>query len=296
MPDLAIIDGHHHIWRQADLPWLMGPEQPRIFGPYAAIRRDYDIDEYSRNAGERGIVKSIYVQTNWKPKDAVEETRWVQSVADVHGFPHAIVSYANLADPDLTAVLDGHAACANFRGVRQQLHWHENPLYRFEARADLMNGAGWRKGFAEVAERGLVFELQVFTSQMADGASLAAAFPNATLVLEHAGMLEDTSVAGIAAWREGMRRLADQPNMNVKLSGLGTFIHAVDPAAIAEIVGETVAMFGAERCLFGSNFPIESLWTTYGDLTDAHLAATIDMGEAARRNIFHDTAARLYRL
>jgi len=296
MPDMPIIDGHHHIWRQADLPWLMGPEQPRIFGPYEAIRRDYDIDEFKRNAAELGIVKSVYVQTNWKVEDAVEETRWVQSVADVHGFPHAIVSYANLTDPNLTAVLDGHSACANFRGVRQQVHWHENPLYRFEARADLTNDAAWRKGFAEVAERGLAFELQVFTSQMADGAKLAAAYPNATLVLEHAGMLEDTSVAGIAAWREGMQRLADQPNMNVKLSGLGTFIHAVDGSAITEIIGETVAMFGANRCLFGSNFPIESLWTTYGDLAAAHFTATKDMDEDARRAIFHDTAARIYRL
>jgi len=81
MPDMPIIDGHHHIWRQADLPWLMGPEQPRIFGPYEAIRRDYDIDEFKRNAAELGIVKSVYVQTNWKVEDAVEEVEEVVDAA-----------------------------------------------------------------------------------------------------------------------------------------------------------------------------------------------------------------------
>ena len=102
---------------------------------------------------------------------------------------------------------------------------------------------------------------------------------------------------GWAAWRAGMKLLAAQPNVVSKTSGLGTFIHRNDPAHIAAIVRETVAIFGADRCLFGSNFPIEKLWTTYAELVDAHARR----GREARRGgsarkLLHDTAMRVYRL
>ncbi|MBT3169921.1 MAG: amidohydrolase family protein [Rhodospirillaceae bacterium] len=296
MADLPIIDAHHHIWRQADLPWLMGPMQPRIFGPYEPLQRDYPIDEFLGDVAGHGVSKSIYVQTNWRGGKEVDETRWVQSVADQHGWPHAIVSYADLAGDNLGAILGAHSESPLFRGVRQQLHWHEKELYRFAATPDIMNGAAWRKGFAEVAERGLVFELQLFTSQFADGASLAKNFPNANIVLEHAGMLEHDSPAGRAAWAEGLKRLAENANVSTKFSGLGTFVQRCDPAGIASIIGEVVAIFGAERCLFGSNFPIEKLWTSYADLIGAHRAALAPFSKAEQRAILHDNAARIYRL
>ena len=65
---IPVVDGHHHIWRQADLPWLMGPMQPRIFGPYEPIRRDYPIEEFRADLDGLGVVKSVYVQTNWRPR------------------------------------------------------------------------------------------------------------------------------------------------------------------------------------------------------------------------------------
>ncbi len=296
MADMPIIDAHHHIWRQADLPWLMGPMLPRIFGPYEPLRRDYPIAEFLADIAGQGVTRSIYVQTNWAPGEEVNETRWVQGVADAHGWPAAIVSYADLGAGDLSRTLDGHSECAAFRGIRQQLHWHEKELYRFAATPDIMNGAAWQKGFAEVAERGLVFELQLFTSQFADGVRLAEDFPDASIVLEHAGMAEDDSEAGRAAWAEGMKRLAENANVSTKLSGLGTFVQRCDGAGIADIMHRTVAIFGPERCMFGSNFPIEKLWTGYADLIGAHRAAAAQYSEPERRAIFHDNAARVYRL
>ena len=105
---------------------------------------------------------------------------------------------------------------------------------------------------------------------MAGAAQLAAACPKVTFVLQHAGMLEDLSDEGWAEWRAGMTLLAAQPNIVSKTSALGTFIHRNDPAHIAAITRETVAIFGAGRTMFGSNFPIEKLWTTYAELIDAH--------------------------
>jgi predicted TIM-barrel fold metal-dependent hydrolase len=109
-------------------------------------------------------------------------------------------------------------------------------------------------------------------------------------------MLEDLSPEGWARWRNGMRLLAEQPNIVSKLSALGTFIHNNDSAHIAAIVHETIDIFGPERCLFGSNFPVEKLWTSYADLITAYRKAIEPLGDKVARAAFRDTAARVYRL
>ena len=297
MPDrLEIVDAHHHIWRQADLPWLSGPMQPRIFGPYEAIRRDYSIGEYLNDISGTGVIRSVYVQANW-PNDRFEdEAAWVQQTADAHGWPHAIVAYADVAVDDVRPQLDRRVHDPLVRGVRMQLHWHDNALYRFAARPDLCADAAVRRNIARLADYGFSFDLQVFAPQMTGAAELAASCPDVTFILQHAGMLEDLSPDGRAAWRAGMKRLAACPNVVTKLSALGTFIHRNDAAHITTVFEETVAIFGAGRCLFGSNFPVEKLWTNYRALVDAYLAAAAPLRPEERDASFRTTAMRVYRL
>jgi predicted TIM-barrel fold metal-dependent hydrolase len=291
-----IVDAHHHIWRLADLPWLGGPPVPRIFGEYAAIRRDYLIDEYLRDARACGVVRSVYVQTNWPPERALDEAAWVQSVAAQHGFPHAIVGFADLAAFDVEATLDAMSQIPGLRGIRQQLHWHARSLYRFATRPDLADDPAWRRGLAALSHRGLLFELQIFADQMAGGARLARDFPDVPFVLLHAGMLEDRSADGWSRRRAGMRALAACPNVVTKLSGLGTFVRACSADAWRPVVEETLAMFGADRCMFGSNFPVESLWTSYGEIVTVMESCLASLSELERAAAWHDTATRVYRL
>lgn len=291
-----IVDAHHHIWRQADLPWLEGPMMPRIFGPYEAIRRDYPIEEFLSDLAGTGVEKSVYVQTNWPKDKAVDEVRWVQSVADAHGWPHAVVGYADLMDENVEATLKAQSAFALMRGIRMQLHWHDNEMYRFATRPDLMNDPLLRRNIRRLADYGWSFDLQVFSAQMADSAKLAADNPDITFILQHAGMPEDLSDKGRAAWKEGMKRLAGQENVVTKLSGLGTFIHRNDPAHIGDIVAETVELFGPDRCLFGSNYPIEKLWTSYADIVAAYRDALAGHEQETRNAIFAGNAERVYRV
>ena len=215
----GIVDAHHHIWRQADLPWLAGPMQPRIFGPYEDLRRNYLIDEFLADIAGAGIERSVYVQANWAPARFEDEVAWVQQVSDEAGWPHAIVGYADFMADDIRPQLDALRKYPAMRGVRMQLHWHRNQLYRFAANPTVMNDPVFRSNMAHFAETGWSFDLQVFTGQMADAAALAADFPAVTFVLQHAGMLEDLSDEGRALWRDGMRQLASQPNNVAKLSG-----------------------------------------------------------------------------
>ncbi len=291
-----MIDAHHHIWRQADLPWLIGPEQPRIFGPYRAIMRDYPLREYAADVAGTGIAKSVYVQANWAPNWAADEVAWVQEQADDQGLIAGIVGFADLTVADARPALDKLKTYPLMRGIRQQLHWHENPLYRFAANADIARDKAFQANVARLAGYGWTFDLQVFSAQMAGAAELARACPDVTFILQHAGMKEDATEAGHTAWAEGMKRLADCENVVTKLSGFGTFIHRNDPEFIGRMIADTVDMFGAERCMFGSNFPIEKLWTSYTALFNAFRDGTRGLSKKKQAAIFNDTAARVYRL
>jgi predicted TIM-barrel fold metal-dependent hydrolase len=293
---IPVVDGHHHIWREGDLPWLAGPMQPRIFGPYERIRRDYPIEEFRADIAGSGVVKSVYVQTNWPPERYEDEAAWVQRTADATGWPHAIVAYADFGANDVRPQLDRLSLYPLVRGVRMQLHWHENPQYRFAARRDLAADPTIRRNIGRLADYGLSFDLQVFAPQMADAALLAESCPKVVFVLQHAGMLEDLSLAGRSEWRAGMVRLAACTNVTSKLSGLGTFLHRNDPAHVAGVVHETVRIFGAGRCLFGSNFPIEKLWSSYGSVIEAFRAAVGSLSAKDQQAVLHDTAMSVYRI
>ena len=128
---IPIVDGHHHIWRQADLPWLVGPMQPRIFGPYEPIRRDYSIDEYRADIAGSDVVKSVYVQTNWPRERFEDEAAWVQKTAQATGWPHAIVAYADFSEPDVRPQLDRLARYDLVRGAAHAIALAREPALSF---------------------------------------------------------------------------------------------------------------------------------------------------------------------
>lgn len=291
-----MIDAHFHIWRQADLPWLTGPMQPRIFGPYEPIRRDYPVTEYLDDIAGEGITKAVYVQANWHPDCAEAEVQWLEDTALRSGWPMGIVGYADMTQADARPALDRLARSPRLRGIRQQFHWHENPMYRFAAHADLCRDANVQRNIGHLGDYGWSFDLQVFASQLPGACELLDACPHTPFILQHAGMPEDNTPRGRADWQAAMQDYALRPNAYCKLSGFGTFIHRNDPAHIDWLVGACVAMFGADRCLWGSNFPIEKLWTTYPALLGAYRDATATLTDPQRRAIFNDTASRVYRL
>lgn len=293
---MNVVDAHFHVWRQQDLPWLEGPMQPRIFGPYEPIRRDYPMAEYLEDIAGTGVTKSVYVQANWPTDRAEDEANWIETLVSETGWPHGLVAYADMTLPDVRRSLDRLMRFPRLRGIRQQFHWHENPVYRFASHADLCLDPIVQRNVARLADYNLVFDLQVFAPQMAGACVLADACPNVTFVLQHAGMLEDLSEDGRTAWRQAMAELARRPNVVSKLSGFGTFQHRLDAELIRWLTSETVALFGADRCLWGSNFPIEKLWTDYKALFNAHRTAADGLSDAEQNAIFNDTACRVYRL
>ena len=291
-----IIDAHHHVWTLNRTPWLAGPPVPRVFGDYGALRRDYLIDEYATDVEAAGVVKSVYVQVNVAPGDEIWEVEWTAAEGERKGLMQAIVGYADLRSPSLADTLEAQSATQALRGIRQQLHWHTDPLYCFADRPDLMGDIAWQAGLRELTRRGLHFELQVFTGQYDDTLAMIDRHAAQRFVLLHAGMPEDRSADGRARWTSGLKQFAERPNVVVKLSALSTFARRLIVEEWTDIVRMTVDIFGPERAMFGSNFPIEKLWTDYSSLVAAMEAGLAIYTPEERRAVWHDTAAGWYGL
>lgn len=291
----TIVDSHFHIWRQKDQPWLVGPMVPRIFGPYEAIRRDYPIEEFLADQAGSGVAKGVYVQTNWAKEAFETEVAFVSEVASRTGWPHAIVGYADMTAADVRPQLDRLVKYPLLRGVRMQLHWHETPAFRFAPAPDQVIDPTVRANVRRLQDYGLSFDLQLFPAQMKDGLQLVGENPQTNFILTHCGMLTADDPATVAGWKTGLRTLAAAPNLFAKLSGLGTFVHRNDPALVRLIYDAAVEILDSDRLMFGSNFPIEKLWTDHADLVAAHRAAASHLTPAQQADIFRTTAERIYR-
>jgi predicted TIM-barrel fold metal-dependent hydrolase len=291
---LNYVDAHHHIWPAEGLPWLDGPMIPRIFGPYEPLQgKAYSIDSYKADAEAKDFSQSVYVQANWALEDSVKEVEWVHAQYERTGWPHAIVGSADLFAPDaLDTVHAELEASSLLRGVRLQLHWHDRvEAYRFAKGPDDASDRTFNENLAKLSALGLVFELQVFPNQLAPALELVDAHPDLTFVLVHAGM----PIAG-EPWRDLLTQLSHHHNVVVKLSGQGTFVHAVDRELIADVTKVVLDTFGAGRAMFGSNFPIESLWTDFSSLIDAWLGVLAEYPDQVRADVLGRTARRIYRL
>jgi predicted TIM-barrel fold metal-dependent hydrolase len=298
---MQIIDPHQHLWdlERHDYPWLR-PETPHPAGDLTPICQSYRLDDFLADAAGLELVKSVHLQAEIDRRDPVAETAWLQAIADApgsRGFPHGIVGFADLADPEVEATIERHCGYANVRGVRYILNYEEGlPLYCATGRGDWLRDPQWRRGFGLLARYGLSFDLQIFWQQMEDALDLARTFPETQVILNHTGMPRMSHAAYVESWRNGMRTLAAAPNVAVKISGLGMFNHDWTAELIRPFVLDTIEIFGMDRCMFASNFPVDRLHADYHAIWQAFDEIATDFSPEECRALFHDNAARFYRL
>jgi predicted TIM-barrel fold metal-dependent hydrolase len=298
MDNLPIIDPHHHLYdlKTGRYPWLQDEMLERVFGDYSAIRRDYLIDDFREDIKNQNVVKTVHLQVEYDHNNPVAETRWLQSVADHHGYPHGIVAFADLASPSVQQTIEEHCAFPNVRGIRQCLNYHHDQVKTFIEHPHLMSDPQWQRGYALLKRYDLSFDLQLYYTQMAEALTLAKKFPDTPMVLNHTGMPVDRGIEEIAAWRASMKLLASAPNVFCKISGLGMGDWEWTTDSIRPFVLDAIDAFGTERCMFASNFPVDKLFSSYDDVFNAFKAITRDFSIGERRALFHDNAERVYRL
>ena len=315
-PERPICDPHHHLWDHSDSRYLLD-----------------QLLEDTRSG--HNIVSTVFVECASMYRDGgpeamrpVGETEFVNGVAAMtasgfYGEIRACAGIVSFADLNLGRavgeVLDAHMdSSSRFRGIRHAAGWdahdevrnsHTNPF------AQMFATPSFREGYAELGKRGLSFDAWLYHPQIVELIDLVRAFPDTPVILDHfggplgIGPYTDKREEIFSRWREDIAELARCPNVFAKLGGLVMPINGFDfhkqdrPATSDEIVEVTgryyrhaIDCFGVERCMFESNFPVDKQSCSYAVLWNTFKKMVADASDSEKAALFHDTAARVYRL
>ncbi|MEN5364742.1 amidohydrolase family protein [Brevundimonas intermedia] len=297
--NLRIVDPHVHLWdlSRVRYGWLQDEPLPNNpAGDMSGIaHRNYLIEDYQADTAGWRVDKIVHVEAGQPIGWQLDETDWLQSMADGSGYPHGIVAGADLLDPDLETLLEAHAAQPNVRGIRQIICWHADPLKTYTHR-DLLRDPAWVAGLAKLARHGLSFDLQLYPSQMATAAIVASRLPDVSMIVNHAGLPTDRDDIGMARWRTGLRLLAAQPQVSIKISGLGITDRDWTMESLRPVVLECIEAFGLQRCMFASDFPVERVHGSFDAFYSAFDAITADFSADERDRLFAANAEAIYRI
>ena len=318
-PELPICDAHHHFW---DFRMDRVPYHRYLLPELAA----------DLNSGHN-VRSTVFLEARsmYRP-DGPEELRPVGEVEFVQGIAAAsatglygpakaaaaIIGHANLnLGDDVERVLDAlQAASPNrFRGIRHNTGWDPHPELESRAAAGELANANFRAGARVLERRGLVYENVVYFPQLAELADFARSAPDLTIVSNHIGGLIRVGPYGnrddevMPAWREGIASLAQCPNVVMKLGGVGQPRYGFDwhtrsvpvgseelAESMAPLLTYCIDQFGPERCLFESNFPPDKVSFSYNVMYNAFKRLTGGYSATERAAMFHDNAARIYRI
>ena len=300
---LPIVDAHAHFW---DLdahyyPWLCDPEPIRFrYGDYSRIRHSYLPEDYRRDARDVNLAGLVHIEAEHDPRDPLGETRWLSELAArpglPPGLPAACVCQARLDRDDAAEVLAAQAAFPLVRGVRHKPAAAADPRAARRGAPGSMDDPAWRRGYARLSGHGLSFDLQTPYWHLDAAAELAADFPETRIVINHTALPADRSEDGLTAWRAALETVAAHANVALKISGLGLPGRAWTVADNGPVVRDAIAIFGAARCLFASNFPVDGLVADYRTIFSGFREITADFPPDDIAGLFHDNAARIYRL
>ncbi len=282
-----IVDAHQHFWdpEQNPYPWLStAPRAEFRYGDYSALRRRYLPDDFRRDTARQNVVATVHMEAEWDTADEVGETRWLAGLRAAHGLPTVAVGHARLEREDVEEVLAAHAQFEFVRGIRQK------------PAPGQMHEAAWRRGYALLERYAMSYDLQSPYEQMAEAAELARDFPRTTIIVNHTALPADRTAGGLAAWRRALETVAAQPNVAIKISGLGQRDKRWPEAGNRDVVRDTIRIFGHARCMFASNFPVDGLCATYDTIAGAFKRSIADLPLPEQQALLHDNATRIYRM
>ena len=288
------IDAHHHLWdlEKVNYPWLMAKGERRFFGDPSKIQRNYLWNEFSSDAKNHGFQGSVHIQVG--ANDPLEEAKWVDTInRQTKCWPIAQVAFADLADKDLEHYLDELLKLKTVKGIRQIIGRapEENSLSNINK---LLSNPKFLKGLNIICERNLTFDLQLIPELMELISPILKKVPNLDIVLCHAGSPYNRTKMGLEDWSDRLKDLSNQSNIFCKLSGLGMFDHNWTKNTISPIVQTVLNQFGAERVMFGSNFPVDSITSSYNELISAYEEIFENYTAEDQAKVFGLTAKHFY--
>ncbi|MBA3234672.1 MAG: amidohydrolase family protein [Chloroflexi bacterium] len=290
---IPFIDTHHHLWEldRFKYDWLEEPGWPghnALLGNYKMIRSSVGRPErFFREFYGATVSKSVHVEAAYAGPDSVEETAWLDSVAKEYGFPNALVVFCDIEQDGAEAALGRHLEASSLtRGVRIREH------------PDNADGEAFRAGYKTLARHDLSYELNASPGKLLSGLAVAQAIPEVQVILGHAGFPVQRDADYFAQWKSEMTALAVADNVACKVSGFGMADNRWTIESIRPWVLQCIEAFGPDRIMFGTNWPVDILFASYLEQTDAYRAILADAGftRDEQEGMLYRNAERLYRI
>lgn len=279
---MDIIDAHHHLWDCGRFGYRWLKQAP-------ALNRDFILRDYLEVIKGTGVSRSVHVQAEVDPQYAIQETRWILSMAEAEGPIAGVVGWAPIETPGLEAFLKALGSHPKLKGIRRLIQ--SEPDARFCARPEFVAGV------RQLAPLGLSFDLCIYHPQLAAAIELVRQVPEVNFVLDHIGKpgIKDRLMD---PWKAELRELSKLPNVWCKVSGMATEadVERWQGADLRPYLDHVVDCFGFSRLMWGSDWPVCTLATDYRRWLDWVREAVRDTSEADQRQLFGGTAAAFYRL
>lgn len=267
----------------------------RFFGDPTPIQRNYLAAELREDAADYELAGSVHIQVGVGDGDEVNESRWLNEAANDQGLPSALVAFCDLSSEFAQDVLDEQQAIERVRGIRHIVGRSAEEDARIGSDA-LLDDPVWTKNLASLRERDLSFDLQLIPLQADRAAAVLESLPGLRVALCHCGSPWDQSESGLANWRLGLERFAENPDVVCKISGLAMFDHNWSLDNFRKIVETCIDVFSPPRCMFGSNFPVDKLHKSYSEIWGAYETIAGQYSDVEQEMLFGKTAERFYRL
>jgi predicted TIM-barrel fold metal-dependent hydrolase len=297
--DGPIIDAHTHLW---DLSmnchgWLTEANGISALGSLETLRRDVTVETFRYDCGNQPIVASVHIEALWDPAEPVGETRWLETLDKSSGVALRYTAAAPLGTPRGPAILEQQAAFARVIGIRQILSFHPTrPEKSFAPHGDIALDPAWQRDVARVASLGLMLEVMMYPYQLDQVVALARKHPGLQIILNHCASPIDRDASGMERWRRSVTELAAEPNIAIKVSNAAAYDPEPTDESLRAVMRHCVESFGPARTMLASDWPVAGLNKSYNDIYNDLRRAVADLTPAEQRALFHDNAAKYYRI
>jgi predicted TIM-barrel fold metal-dependent hydrolase len=289
MAAIPLVDTHFHLHdlKRPELRyvWLERDAVHGFLGDIDPLKsQHYWIEDYISEIRFANVPKAIHVQAALGTPDPVDETRWLQAFADQAGYPHGIVAECHLARPDAGDVLERHLQFANVRGIRDF------------GDGDYLMDPAWRAGFRLLGPANLVSCIDTRVPRLGMLRDLADSYPDVTICVDHCAIPEARTPEYFKLWQAAVADLAQAGNVWMKISGLGMFDRRWTVDSLRPWVLGCIEAFGVDRVVFGTNWPVDRLFSSYPDVVNAYAEIIAGFPPEEQTAMFSGNAERLFRI
>ena len=290
MGKLEFVDAHVHFYDMHHPELFYGHWQPDADPPVIGKQmrklgeRNFLAEDFIEITRASNVTKAVHVQAAIGSKDPVKETEWLVEAAERTSFPHAIVAHADLRAPEVEAVLERHCEFPRMRGIRDFSY------------GDFLVSEDFHRGYALLEKYNLHASIAAQWQDMEKLVALANKFPNTVIVIDHAGNPAERNENYFEQWKRGMATAATAENIVCKISGLGMGDHNWTVESIRPYVLSCIEAFGVPRSIFATNWPVDSLFSSYDTLIDAYTEIVSDFSDDEKMDLFARNTEALYRI